>query len=73
MLVVFIGLLAVMMFAIGQWGRKRAATLVPPSLSTEEREKRARVYKRGAVVLQLTAVAFVLVVCVGMVRAASGH
>jgi hypothetical protein len=25
------------------------------------------------VVLQLTAVAFVLVVCVGMVRAASGH
>jgi hypothetical protein len=66
MLALFVVLLAVMMFGIGQWGRKGAASLVPPSLSADEREKRARVYKRGAVILQLTAVAFALVVCVGV-------
>jgi hypothetical protein len=54
----FIGLTAVAMFAIGTWGARNATELIPSVLSEEERAKRARVYKRGARVLQFTAVLF---------------
>jgi hypothetical protein len=55
---VFVGLVAVMTFAIGTWGVRNLDELVPPVLSEDEQRKRTRVYRRGARVLQITAVLF---------------
>lgn len=57
-MVVFVSLVAVMMFAIGTWGARHVDELVPTVLSEEEQKKRTRVYRRGARVLQFTALLF---------------
>jgi hypothetical protein len=40
---------AAALFAIGTWGRRNAADLVPASFSTEGRAKQERSLRRGAI------------------------
>lgn len=65
-------ILAVVLFVLGSWGRGAAAELVPPFLSEAERSKRERVYRRGAVTLQLVAVLFFAVALAAVVGVITG-
>jgi hypothetical protein len=62
---IFTAAIGLMMFALGRWGTRQAAELVPPSMSEAEREKRVRVYRRGAVVLQAVGLLFLAAIVVG--------
>ncbi|MDN5747983.1 MAG: hypothetical protein L0H64_05640 [Pseudonocardia sp.] len=48
---------------VGVWGRRYAASLLPPTLPAEDRRRRAVVYRRGALACQ---VAGVLLISVGV-------
>jgi ABC-type Fe3+ transport system permease subunit len=52
--------LAVSLFAIGRWGRRNAAGLVPSTLPPEVRQKRERSLLRGALTCQVLALFFVV-------------
>lgn len=51
--------LAVALVLLGRWGRRHADRLVPAGLSADERARRARVLRRGAVVSYVVAAVFV--------------
>lgn len=42
-------MLAVVLIAVGSWGRREAPSLVPSHLSEEEREHRVGVMRRGSI------------------------
>ncbi|MFJ8816602.1 hypothetical protein [Amycolatopsis thermoflava] len=60
MLVALAVLAGVFFFAVGRWGRRNAAGLVPPSLSAAGREKKERGLRTGALSCQIAGVVFVL-------------
>lgn len=61
---VLFGLLfAAILLLIGWWGRRNAATLVPPSLSAESRARKERELRRGAFAM----VGFGVLVMLGVV------
>ena len=73
LLVIFTAAAGILMFLLGRWGRREATALVPPSLPAAERTKRERVYRRGAMVLQIVGVLFLLVIVVGSADALLRH
>ena len=66
-------LLGVAMFAVGRWGMKNMADLVPPELDSEAQEKKTRVMRRGAVIVQIVGVVFVVVGATRIVLPLVGH
>lgn len=54
-------LLGAMVFLVGWWGRRHVAALVPPTLPPDEREKRERTLRRGALTCQAVGVLFAVV------------
>lgn len=57
---------AAVLAPLGRWGYRNAADLLPDALPDEERDRRGRVLRRGAVVAQAVAVLFLLA---GVLRA----
>lgn len=53
---------------VGVWGRRNAASLLPATLSTEDRRRKLVVYRRGALACQI---AGVLLISVGVVSTLS--
>ncbi|WP_250291057.1 hypothetical protein [Frankia sp. CiP1_Cm_nod1] len=54
-------------FAIGRWGQRNAAALVPASLSPEGRAKKERSLRRGARSCTIIAIVFVVLAVAGQV------
>ncbi|UUV28639.1 hypothetical protein NQK81_28110 [Amycolatopsis roodepoortensis] len=57
--VIFLLCLAALLVLLGRWGRKRSLDLVPSNLPIAERERRAKVVRRGAVGAYAVAAVFV--------------
>jgi hypothetical protein len=51
---------AAVLFAIGRWGRRNAAGLVPSALSEEGQRSQERALRRGSVACQLAAGLFLV-------------
>lgn len=60
-MIVVVGALAVGMFLLGRWGSQHAPRLVSPMLDAPDRANQERVIRRGAVVMQVAGVAFLVV------------
>lgn len=63
---IFTAALGILMFVLGRWGSREAPGLVPHGLPAAERAKRERVYRRGAVVLQVVGGLFLVVIVVSL-------
>jgi hypothetical protein len=65
MMIIFDLVLGVGLFAVGRWGMRSMADLVPPELDAEGQEKKARVMRRGAWIVQIVGMLFF---CLGAAR-----